>query len=148
MKALLQRVRHARVSVDEEVIGEIAQGLLVLLGVEHADTEQDAVVLAEKTAHLRIFSDEEGKFNYSALDLSHAVLVVSQFTLLADTRRGRRPSFTGAAPPHIAEPLVERFVGAIRGLGLTVATGRFGAHMLVSLENDGPVTLMLDSKSS
>lgn len=148
MKALLQRVRHAKVSVDEEVIGEIAQGLLVLLGVEHTDTAQDADVLAEKTAHLRIFSDEEGKFNYSALDLSLAVLVVSQFTLLADTRRGRRPSFTGAAPPHIAEPLVERFVGAVRGLSLPVATGKFGAHMLVSLENDGPVTLMLDSKSS
>ena len=148
MKALLQRVHHAKVSVDGEVIAEIAQGLLVLLGVEHADTEQDAVALAQKTAHLRIFSDEEGKFNHSALDLNLAVLVVSQFTLLADTRRGRRPSFTGAAPPHIAEPLVERYVGAIRSLSLPVATGKFGAHMLVTLENDGPVTLMLDSRSS
>ena len=146
MKALLQRVQQARVSVGPEVVGEIGQGLLVLLGVEQSDTEADALALADKTARLRIFADEQGKFNHSALDLSLSVLVVSQFTLLADTRRGRRPSFTEAALPGIAEPLVERFADAIKDMGLTVATGRFGAHMMVSLENDGPVTLMLESK--
>ena len=129
-------------------MGTIGPGLLVLLGVEHGDTEEDALPLADKTAHLRIFSDEQGRFNLSALDVGGAVLVVSQFTLLADTRHGRRPSFTDAAPPELAEPLVSRFAAAIRAAGLPVATGRFGAHMIVHLENDGPVTLMLESKPS
>ena len=148
MKALLQRVHEARVTVDNEVIGEIGQGLLVLLGVEHSDTEADVLALADKCVRLRIFSDEHGKFNYSVLDLGLSVLVVSQFTLLADTRRGRRPSFTAAAPPEVAQPLVERFAAAVRDLGPRVATGRFGAHMVVSLENNGPVTLMLESRSA
>jgi len=129
-------------------VGAIGLGLLVLLGVGHGDTEEDALTLADKTAHLRIFSDEQGRFNLSALDVGGAVLVVSQFTLLADTRHGRRPSFTDAAPPELAEPLVSRFTTAIREAGLPVATGRFGAHMIVHLENDGPVTLMLESKPS
>jgi len=129
-------------------VGAIGLGLLVLLGVGHGDTEEDALTLADKTAHLRIFSDEQGRFNLSALDVGGAVLVVSQFTLLADTRHGRRPSFTDAAPPELAEPLVSRFTAAIRESGLPVATGRFGAHMIVHLENDGPVTLMLESKPS
>ena len=146
MKALLQRVRHACVTVDGVTIGEIGEGLLVLLGVEHSDTAADARTLAEKCARLRIFSDEDDKFNLSALDLGHSVLVVSQFTLLADARRGRRPSFTDAAPPNVAAPLVEAFADELKGLGINVATGQFGAHMIVNLENDGPVTLMLESK--
>ena len=129
-------------------MGAIGPGLLVFLGVEHGDTEEDALTLADKTAHLRIFSDEQGRFNLSALDVGGSVLVVSQFTLLADTRRGRRPSFTDAAPPELAEPLVSRFVAAVRDAGLQVATGRFGAHMIVHLDNDGPVTLMLESRPS
>ena len=147
MKALLQRVRRAQVTADEEVLGSIEMGLLVLLGVEQGDTEADALLLADKTARLRIFSDEAGRFNCSTLDVGGAMLVVSQFTLLADTRRGRRPSFSSAAPPDIAAPLVDRFAAALQTLGLEVATGRFGASMLVSLENDGPVTLMLESKA-
>ena len=148
MKALIQRVRQAHVTVAEETVGAIGPGLLVFLGVEHGDTEEDALTLADKTAHLRIFSDEQGRFNLSALDVGGSVLVVSQFTLLADTRRGRRPSFTDAAPPELAEPLVSRFVAAVRDAGLQVATGRFGAHMIVHLDNDGPVTLMLESRPS
>ncbi|MBI2887039.1 MAG: D-tyrosyl-tRNA(Tyr) deacylase [Chloroflexi bacterium] len=146
MKALLQRVQRAQVTVEGATVGAIGPGLLVLLGVAQGDTQADATVLAEKTAQLRIFPDGAGRFNRSVLDAGGAVLVVSQFTLLADTRRGRRPSFTGAAPPEAAQPLVEAFCAALRAAGLHVASGRFGAHMLVSLENDGPVTLMLESK--
>lgn len=146
MKALIQRVRNARVVVDEEVVGSIGLGLLVFLGVERSDSEAEAVYLADRTAKLRIFPDEAGRFNRSALDVRGAVLVVSQFTLLADTRRGHRPSFTDAAPPEQAAPLVDRYTKTLRAVGLEVVTGRFGAHMLVSLENDGPVTLMLQSK--
>lgn len=146
MKALLQRVRQAQVKVEDEVVGAIGPGLLVLLGVEQGDTEADAFALADKTAHLRIFADEAGRFNRSALEVGGEVLVVSQFTLLADTRRGRRPSFTAAASPEQAAPLVDRFVAAVQATGLRTATGRFGAYMLVSLENDGPVTLLLQSR--
>ncbi len=117
----------------------------MLLGVGQDDNAEDAQFLAEKIAQLRIFSDAEGKFNLSALDVGGEVLVVSQFTLFADTRRGRRPSFVSAAPPQIAEPLVERFMDAIRASGLTAASGRFGAHMEVELVNDGPVTILLDT---
>lgn len=145
MRAVIQRVSRAEVRVAEEVVGKIGQGLLILLGVGQGDTPQEAQLLAEKIASLRIFSDAEGKFNLSALDVGAALLVVSQFTLYADTRRGRRPGFTGAAPPEVAAPLVERFMQEARRLGLTVAGGRFGAHMDVELVNDGPVTILLDS---
>lgn len=145
MKALVQRVLQARVLVDAEVVGEIGPGLLVFLGVEHTDSAVDALYLANRTARLRIFADEAGRFNRSALDVQGAVLVVSQFTLMADTRHGHRPSFTEAAPPEVAAPLINRYADALREEGLQVAAGRFGAHMVVSLENDGPVTLMLES---
>ncbi len=147
MKALLQRVTRASVAIDGQVAGEIGRGLVVLLGVARDDTEADANYLAEKTAHLRIFADEAGKFNLSALDVGGEVLVVSQFTLLADARKGRRPSFTEAAPPTQAEALVDRFIHSVRDAGLTVATGRFQEYMQVEIHNDGPVTIMLDSKA-
>lgn len=146
MKAVLQRVRRASVSVEGEILGEIGPGLAVLVGAAQGDTEEDARWLAAKTAGLRIFSDAEGKFNLSLLDIGGAALVVSQFTLLADTRRGRRPGFTDAAPPEVAEPLVAAYCDALRAEGVPVQTGRFGARMLVSLENDGPVTILLDSR--
>lgn len=146
MKALLQRVRSAQVTVDGERIGVIGPGLVVFVGVEQGDDENDALTLADKTAQLRIFPDETGRFDRSIIDVGGAVLVISQFTLMADTRRGRRPSFTAAAPPTVSEPLVQRFAEAFQNAGLRVATGRFGAHMLVSLENDGPVTLLLESR--
>lgn len=147
MKALLQRVSRASVVVGGEVIGEIGAGLLILLGVAQGDSEADARYLANRVANLRIFSDSAGRFNLSLLDVLGQALVVSQFTLLADTRKGRRPSFTAAAPPDVAEPLVEHFVGLLRQGGIDVATGQFGAHMMVELVNDGPVTIMLESKS-
>ena len=147
MKALLQRVSKASVSIDEQVKGEIDRGIVVLLGVGQGDSEADARYLAEKTANLRIFSDEAGKFNLSALDIGGQVLVVSQFTLLADTRKGRRPSFVDAAPPEEAEPLVEKFIGYLNETGLKVGKGVFGGHMQVEIHNDGPVTILLESKS-
>jgi D-tyrosyl-tRNA(Tyr) deacylase len=144
MRAVVQRVTRASVSVDGQVIGAIGPGLVVLLGVAHGDGEAEARWLAEKIANLRIFRDEAGKFNRSALDVGGEVLVISQFTLLADARRGRRPSFTEAALPEVAEPLVDRFTELIRQQGLRVDTGQFGAYMLVEIHNDGPVTLVLD----
>ena len=146
MRALLQRVSHASVTVDEQVVGQIGQGLLVLLGVGQDDSEVQVKTLADKIVHLRIFGDEEGKMNRSLLDIGGEVLVVSQFTLYADVRRGRRPGFTDAAPPSIAEPLVERFKAAIGAYGLTVADGVFGAYMEVELLNTGPVTIWMDSE--
>ncbi len=146
MKALLQRVSQASVSVGGELVGKIRQGLVVFVGVASGDTEKDARYLAEKTISLRIFADEAGKFNLSALDIRGELLVVSQFTLLADTRKGRRPSFVDAAPPAQAEALFEQFVAEARASGLKVETGRFQQHMLVEIENDGPVTIMLDSR--
>ena len=146
MRALLQRVSHASVTVDGKVVGQIGQGLLVLLGVGQGDSEVQVKALADKIVYLRIFGDDEGKMNRSLLDIGGEVLVVSQFTLYADTRRGRRPSFTDAAPPSIAEPLVERFKDAIAAYGLTIADGIFGAYMQVELLNDGPVTIWLDSE--
>ena len=146
MKALLQRVSRASVTVDEQVVGQIGQGLLVLLGVGQTDSEVQVKMLAEKIAYLRIFGDDEGKMNRSLLDIGGEVLVVSQFTLYADMRRGRRPSFTEAAPPGLAEPLVEHFKDALAAYGLTVASGIFGAYMQVKLLNDGPVTIWLDSE--
>ena len=146
MRALLQRVSRASVTVDGKVVGQIGPGLLVLLGVGHGDGEAQVKALSEKIAHLRIFEDNEGKMNRSLLDIGGQALVVSQFTLYADTRRGRRPGFTGSASPSIAEPLVERFKEVLAGYGLTVAGGMFGAYMQVELVNDGPVTIWLDSE--
>ncbi len=146
MRALLQRVSRASVTVNEQVAGQIGQGLLVLLGVGQNDSEVQVKTLADKIVHLRIFGDEEGKMNRSLLDIGGEVLVVSQFTLYADVRRGRRPGFTDAAPPSIAEPLVERFKAAIGAYGLTVADGVFGAYMEVELLNTGPVTIWMDSE--
>ena len=146
MKALLQRVTEASVSVAGEVVGRIGQGLVVFVGVADGDTEEEARYLAQKTVNLRIFADEEGRFNLSALDIKGELLVVSQFTLLADTSKGRRPSFVEAAPPAPAEELIERFVDEVRTTGLKVETGRFQQYMQVEIRNDGPVTILLDSK--
>jgi len=145
MRAVIQRVRDARVSVEGRVAGEIGAGLCVLLGVAEGDGEGQAARLAGKVARLRIFPDEAGKFDRSVVDTGGAVLVVSQFTLIADTARGNRPSFSDAAPPEHAEPLVERFAAELRALGVPVETGVFGAHMEVELANDGPVTIVLDA---
>ena len=145
MRAVIQRVTHARVSVDGEVAGEISQGVLVLLGVAQGDTQADADYLAEKIAGLRIFDDSDGKMNRSATDVGGAVLVVSQFTLFGDVRRGKRPSFDGAAPPQRARELYEYFVGRIRAAGLPCETGRFQENMQIHLTNNGPVTILLDS---
>jgi len=148
MRALLQRVSHANVVVDEQIVGQISQGLLVLLGVGQDDSRAQVKLLADKIVRLRIFEDDEGKMNRSLLDINGQALVVSQFTLYADTRRGRRPSFTDAAPPALAEPLVEYFKATIAAYGLTVASGIFGAYMQVELLNDGPVTIWLDSEEA
>jgi D-tyrosyl-tRNA(Tyr) deacylase len=145
VRALLQRVRRASVSVGGEVVGSIGQGLCILLGVGPLDTAGVAATLAAKCAELRIFNDETGKMNLSLLDVNGAALVISQFTLYADTSRGRRPGFTGAAPPAVAAPLVEAFAAALRDRGVPVETGVFGADMLVEIHNDGPVTIWLDS---
>ncbi|MBE9478189.1 MAG: D-tyrosyl-tRNA(Tyr) deacylase [Chloroflexi bacterium] len=145
MKALLQRVTSASVSVIDEVAGRIGQGLVAFIGVANSDTRKDAQYLAQKAANLRIFTDEAGRFNLSALDINGELLIVSQFTLLADTRRGRRPSFTEAAPAAQAEELFECFVEEVRATGLKVATGRFQQYMQVEIHNDGPVTILLDS---
>ena len=143
MRAVLQRVTDARVVVDGAAVGEIGRGWLVLLGVGHDDTEAIAVSMADKAAGLRCFEDAEGKTNLSAQDVGAEWLVVSQFTLYADTTRGRRPGFTNAGPPELASALVARFEARLRELGFRVASGRFGAHMQVSLTNDGPFTLVL-----
>ncbi|MFZ5889326.1 MAG: D-aminoacyl-tRNA deacylase [Chloroflexota bacterium] len=144
MRVLLQRVSKASVTVEGRVIAQIEKGLVVLLGVGHGDGEEQARFLAEKTANLRIFEDEQGKTNLSVLDVKGEAIVVSQFTLYADARKGRRPSFTDAALPEVAEPLVNRFVEALRGYGVPTQTGQFGAHMLVEIHNDGPVTIWLE----
>ncbi len=144
MRALLQRVSKASVTVDGEVISLIGKGLVVLLGVGHGDGEEQAAFLAEKTANLRIFEDEQGKSNLSVLDIGGEAIVVSQFTLYADARKGRRPSFTDAAEPEVAEPLVERFVELLRGHGVPTQTGKFRAHMEVEIHNNGPVTVWLE----
>jgi len=146
VKALLQRVSGATVSVAGEVVGSIGQGLVVFVGVANGDTEKDAQYLAEKTVSLRIFGDEEGKLNLSVLDIKGELLLVSQFTLLADTRKGRRPSFIEAAPPAQAEELFGQFVEQVRATGLKVETGRFQQYMQVEIHNDGPVTILLDSR--
>ena len=145
VRAVVQRVSRAAVRVDGEAVGSCGAGLLVLVGARHEDTSETAERLAAKIARLRIFPDDEGRFDRSLLDTGGEALVVSQFTLLADTRKGNRPSFTDAAPPEEAEPLVERLADALRALGVHVETGVFGARMEVSLVNDGPVTIVLDS---
>jgi len=145
MRALIQRVSEAQVEVDGETVAAISHGLLALLGVQHEDTMDDVRYLASKLISLRIFEDDDGKMNRDLRDCGGAVLVVSQFTLYADCRKGRRPSFTRAAPPALAESLYEAFVAALKQQGAPVATGRFGAHMRVHLVNDGPVTILLDS---
>ncbi|MGD0115720.1 MAG: D-aminoacyl-tRNA deacylase [Dehalococcoidia bacterium] len=145
MKALIQRVSRASVEVDSEIVGAIGAGSLILLGVADGDGIDEARRLARKAAEIRIFEDADGHFNLSLLDSGGEALVVSQFTLLADTRRGRRPSFTEAAPPEVAEALVLEFEESLRAAGVHVASGRFGAHMKVELVNDGPVTILLDT---
>lgn len=144
MRIVIQRVRQGRVSVNGEIIAEIGQGVVILVGVGPADGEEQARYLVEKIANLRIFEDEHGKINRSLLEVGGSAIVVSQFTLYADTRKGRRPSFTDAAPPELASPLVERFAEMLRERGVETQTGQFGAHMLVDIANDGPVTIWLE----
>lgn len=148
MRAVVQKVSQSTVSVENQVVGCIARGLVVFLGVTHKDTEKDAQYLAEKIAHLRMFEDTEEKLNLSVKDVGGSILSVSQFTLYGDCRKGRRPSFTEAARPEAANRLYEQFNAYLRQEGLTVETGRFQAHMEVSLVNDGPVTLLLDSEKN
>ncbi len=144
MKAVLQRVSRGKVIVNGQTVASIGNGLVILLGVTHADDDHKAQALAKKAAQLRIFTDDAGKMNRSVLDVGGEVIVVSQFTLYADSRKGLRPSFTGAALPEVAAPLVDRFVVTLQGMGLHVEQGVFGAHMEVDLVNDGPVTIILD----
>ena len=144
MRALLQRVKSGKVTVDDHTVAGIGPGLVILLGIGQGDTEEQAKFLAEKIATLRIFEDEDSKFNRSILDVSGEAIVVSQFTLYGDARKGRRPSFSEAAPPEVAAPLVDRFVELLRLQGVPTQTGVFAAHMLVEIENDGPVTIWLE----
>lgn len=148
MRAVLQRVSHARVTVAGKVTGQIQRGFVILVGVTHGDGEAQAAWMARKIAGLRVFEDDAGKFNRALRDVGGSALVVSQFTLYADTRRGRRPSFTDAAPPEVAEPLIERFCALLREHGVPVETGVFGAMMQVEIHNDGPVTIILESESA
>ena len=152
MRAVIQRVSQAQVRVENKVVAKIGLGLVVLLGISPTDTEADVREMAEKVANLRIFGDAQGKMNLSCLDVNGEIIVVSQFTLYADTRRGRRPSFTGAASPELAEPLCQFFVETLRIMGVPTHSGVFGAHMVVDIQNDGPVTILLeqpgDSRSS
>jgi len=145
MRAVIQRVTEGEVRIDGRTTASIAEGLVILLGVEAADTVSQAEALARKIANLRIFSDAQGKMNRSLLDMGGQALVVSQFTLLADTRKGNRPSFTQAGPPDMAAPLVDSFCAALEKLGVPTQSGEFGAHMLVRIHNDGPVTILLEA---
>jgi D-tyrosyl-tRNA(Tyr) deacylase len=144
VRALLQRISHGKVSVNDQTIAECGPGLMILLGIGHADNEEQARFLAEKISTLRIFEDQDGKMNRSILDIQGEAIVVSQFTLYADTRKGRRPSFTDAALPETASPLVDRFVELLVAQGVPTHNGEFGAHMLVEIHNDGPVTIWLE----
>ncbi|ATW23964.1 D-aminoacyl-tRNA deacylase [Candidatus Formimonas warabiya] len=146
MRAVVQRVKQGSVSVGGDIVGSIKQGLVVFLGVGKGDTDDDALFLAEKIANLRIFADAEDKMNLSVRDIQGAVLAISQFTLFGDCRKGRRPGFSQAAPPEEANELYEKFISFLSQMGLSVQTGIFQADMLVSIENDGPVTMLLDSK--
>ena len=147
MRALLQRVTSASVTVDDQVVGRIENGFVILLGVTHTDSEVEAQWLSRKVAGLRIFDDTDGKMNASLADVDGQLLVVSQFTLYGDARKGRRPSYTNAARPEQAEPLVDYFVEQLRGMGYNVATGLFGANMAVEIHNDGPVTLLVEREA-
>lgn len=144
MRVVLQRVRYGRVKVNERTVAEIGPGMVILLGIGPDDGEEQARYLVNKIANLRIFEDQEGKINRSLLDVGGEAMVVSQFTLYADTRKGRRPSFTDAAPPDVASPLVERFAALMEQQGVPTQTGEFGAHMLVEIANDGPVTIWME----
>lgn len=144
MKAVIQRVKRAEVRVKDDIVSQIGDGLLILLGVKRGDTEKDALELADRCANLRIFEDENGKFNLSLMDIKGSALVVSQFTLLADTSRGRRPSFTDAEEPQRAKALYEYFINSLSNLGINTRSGVFGERMLVLLENNGPVTIILE----
>jgi D-tyrosyl-tRNA(Tyr) deacylase len=144
MRAVIQRVRSGSVSIDDKKVAEIGPGLVILLGIGPEDDEKKAVAMARKIAMMRIFGDEEGKINLSLLDVGGDALVVSQFTLYADTHKGHRPSFIKAAPPELAKPLVEYFASRMADMGVPTKTGEFGAHMLVSIDNDGPVTILLE----
>jgi D-tyrosyl-tRNA(Tyr) deacylase len=144
MRILLQRVKSGKVLVEEKPVASIGHGLVVFLGIGRGDTEEQALFLTEKVAQLRIFEDEDGKFNRSILDVGGEAIVVSQFTLYADTRKGRRPSFTDAAPPEAASPLVDKFCEFLRARGVPTQTGIFAAHMQVEIHNDGPVTIWLE----
>ncbi|MBO4513457.1 MAG: D-tyrosyl-tRNA(Tyr) deacylase [Victivallales bacterium] len=146
MRVLLQRIKHASVEIDGEVVGKAGAGLLLFLGVGNGDTKAEADFLVEKCVGLRIFEDAEGKMNLSLADVGGEILLISQFTLYADARKGRRPSYTDAAPPPVSEPLYEYFAQRLRDAGVHVETGRFGADMKVSLLNDGPVTIMLEKE--
>jgi len=146
MRAVVQRVSRASVVIDSETVGSINAGLLVLLGITHIDTPEQAAWLAEKIAGLRIFNDADGKMNRDLTDIGGAMLIVSQFTLYGDCKKGKRPSFIDAAPPSIAIPLYEAFINGVKALGIPVATGKFGADMKVELINDGPVTMIVDSR--
>ena len=148
MRAVVQRVASSRVTVDERVTGEVKKGLLVLLGVTHDYTSKDVDYMVDKVTNLRIFEDENDKMNLSLKDIGGEVMAVSQFTLYGDARKGRRPSFSDAARPDVANPLYEEFVEKLRAQGITVGTGVFGAHMMVELTNDGPVTILLESKKA
>jgi len=148
MRAVVQRVSSGSVTISGKVVGKIGKGLVILLGVKNGDTEADAKFLADKCINLRIFTDENGKFNLSALDVKGELLAISQFTLYGDTRKGRRPSFIEAAPPEVSEPLYEKFIEYLRESGLKIATGEFGAMMLVEINNDGPVTIIVESKEN
>ena len=147
MKALLQRVSQASISQNDKIIASIGPGMAILIGVAQGDTEEDAQYLAHKIPNLRIFEDNEGKFNLSALDIGAELLITSQFTLLARTKKGHRPSFTDAAPPEEAEPLFDKLIEKLSASGLKVERGIFRQHLLVEIHNDGPVTLMLDSRA-
>lgn len=144
MRVIIQRVARGRVSVNHRTVAEIGHGLVILLGIGPQDNREQISYLVEKIANMRIFEDEQGKFNRSILDVQGEAIVVSQFTLYADTRKGRRPSFTDAAQPEIASPLVDEFASELRKLGIATQTGEFGAHMLVEISNDGPVTIYLE----
>lgn len=148
MRAVIQRVRKSSVSVSGEIVSEIGPGILALIGVGPEDTEKEVRYLAEKSVHLRIFPDEDGKMNRSLLDTGGEMLIISQFTLYGDCRKGRRPSFIGAAPPKLAEKLINQFVAEIGRLSVPTASGKFGAMMDIELINDGPVTLILDSSGA
>ncbi len=148
MRSVVQRVKHAKVTVDNKIIGQIEQGIMLLIGIEDSDDEKDLEYMADKVINLRIFEDEEGKMNKSLIDVNGSILVVSQFTLQGDARKGRRPSFIAAARPEKAIPLYEDFINRLKEHGIRTQTGEFGADMEVLICNDGPVTILLDSKKN